>query len=228
VNWPGKTQAGVYYTPNVLATGPGGPYTWFGTLADNGGGSSGMLYRRNRYFDPVSGRFTQQDPIGVAGGMNLYGFAEGDPVNFSDPFGLCPPCAGLSSGIPAILSQALSSPFRLTNREKEAMVDALATGVTGPAGRAGSLFRFGKQAETVEKLASDAARAEARGFGHGVSVTTRRPTRTPASEASREAVEEHFTVRRTGEKPGHHTVDLPKPVTQQVADLFNRLFNRPQ
>ena len=47
-----------------------------------------MLYRRNRYFDPVSGRFTQQDPIGVAGGMNLYGFANGDPVNFSDPFGL--------------------------------------------------------------------------------------------------------------------------------------------
>jgi uncharacterized protein RhaS with RHS repeats len=52
-----------------------------------------MLYRRNRYFDQVSGRFTQQDPIGVAGGMNLYGFANGDPVNFSDPFGLmsCPP-----------------------------------------------------------------------------------------------------------------------------------------
>ena len=24
--------------------------------------------------------------------MNLYGFASGDPVNFTDPFGLCPPC----------------------------------------------------------------------------------------------------------------------------------------
>jgi hypothetical protein len=24
--------------------------------------------------------------------MNLYGFAGGDPVNFSDPFGLCPDC----------------------------------------------------------------------------------------------------------------------------------------
>ena len=23
----------------------------------------------------------------------MYGFANGDPVNFSDPFGLCPPCA---------------------------------------------------------------------------------------------------------------------------------------
>lgn len=35
--------------------------------------------------------FTQEDPIGLAGGLNLYGFANGDPVNFSDPFGLCPP-----------------------------------------------------------------------------------------------------------------------------------------
>jgi len=33
--------------------------------------------------------FTQEDPIGLAGGLNLYGFAGGDPVNFSDPFGLC-------------------------------------------------------------------------------------------------------------------------------------------
>ena len=35
-------------------------------------------------------QFTQEDPIGLAGGLNLYGFAGGDPVNFSDPFGLCP------------------------------------------------------------------------------------------------------------------------------------------
>ena len=35
--------------------------------------------------------YTQQDPIGIAGGLNLYGFAGGDPVDFSDPFGLCPP-----------------------------------------------------------------------------------------------------------------------------------------
>ncbi len=48
------------------------------------------MYRRNRYYDPVTGRFTQEDPLGLAGGLNLYGFAAGDPVNFSDPFGLCP------------------------------------------------------------------------------------------------------------------------------------------
>jgi uncharacterized protein RhaS with RHS repeats len=35
------------------------------------------------------GLLTQEDPIGIAGGLNLYGYANGDPINFSDPFGLC-------------------------------------------------------------------------------------------------------------------------------------------
>jgi len=36
-----------------------------------------------------TGTLTQEDPIGLAGGLNLYGFAGGDPINFDDPFGLC-------------------------------------------------------------------------------------------------------------------------------------------
>ena len=42
------------------------------------------------------GQFTQIDPIGFGGGLNLYGYANGDPVNFRDPSGLmpddCPRC----------------------------------------------------------------------------------------------------------------------------------------
>ncbi|HSF31448.1 MAG TPA: RHS repeat-associated core domain-containing protein [Candidatus Tectomicrobia bacterium] len=69
-----------------------GSTEWLGSLADDQRDGSGALYRRNRYYDPTSGRFTQEDPAGVAGGLNAYGFANGDPINFSDPFGLCPNC----------------------------------------------------------------------------------------------------------------------------------------
>jgi len=31
-------------------------------------------------YDPATGRFTQEDPAGLAGGLNAYGFAGGDPV----------------------------------------------------------------------------------------------------------------------------------------------------
>jgi hypothetical protein len=45
------------------------------------------------------GPVTQEDPIGIAGGLNLYGYANGDPINFSDPFGLCPWCVGALVGV---------------------------------------------------------------------------------------------------------------------------------
>ena len=67
---------------------PYGPPFWHGSIIDGGKDGSGYHYQRNRYYDPSSGRFTQEDPIGLAGGLNLHGFAGGDPVNFSDPFGL--------------------------------------------------------------------------------------------------------------------------------------------
>jgi len=72
---------------------------WQGSLLENGQDKSGLQFRRNRYYDPVTGRFTQEDPIGLAGGLNLYGFAKGDPVNFSDPFGLCEKPQGKGVGI---------------------------------------------------------------------------------------------------------------------------------
>lgn len=51
---------------------------------------SRLVYDRNRYYDPSAGRFTQEDPAGLSGGLNLYGYAGGDPANNSDPFGLDP------------------------------------------------------------------------------------------------------------------------------------------
>lgn len=41
-----------------------------------------------RIYDPVTGRWLSRDPIGEAGGVNLYAYVGGDPVNFTDPLGL--------------------------------------------------------------------------------------------------------------------------------------------
>jgi len=49
---------------------------------------SGLYYYRARYYDPDSGRFVSQDPIGYRGGANLYAFAGSNPVNHRDPHGL--------------------------------------------------------------------------------------------------------------------------------------------
>jgi hypothetical protein len=56
----------------------------------------------------ASGQFTQQDPIGIAGGLNLYGYAGGDPINFSDPFGLCPWCPAVIGGVVGVVTEGLS------------------------------------------------------------------------------------------------------------------------
>jgi RHS repeat-associated protein len=65
------------------------PTFWHGTLTEDKKDAAGTFYRRNRYYDPQTGRFTQADPIGLAGGLNAYGFASGDPLSYSDPYGLC-------------------------------------------------------------------------------------------------------------------------------------------
>ncbi len=91
VTWPGATtrvdgdKIDRWTTPTI---------TWTGNLLSGRADGSGLMYRRNRYYDPASGRFTQADPIGLAGGLNAYGLAHGDAVNFFDPFGLCPKIAG--------------------------------------------------------------------------------------------------------------------------------------
>ena len=94
ISWASKRTGAGFQTWG--GSYPDVPDEWRGGLIQNQTDRAGLAYKRNRYYDPSTGRFTQVDPIGIAGGTNVYGFANGDPVNFSDPFGL-DPCSSLRS-----------------------------------------------------------------------------------------------------------------------------------
>ena len=56
----------------------------FGVMTD----PNGLLYMQARYYNPYLCRFLSPDPTGFAGGLNLYAFANGNPIIMADPFGL--------------------------------------------------------------------------------------------------------------------------------------------
>jgi RHS repeat-associated protein len=86
LQWPG------YRTNAWHQKSAGDPDFWMGSLVDGMRDPTGQIYMRNHYYDPATGQFTQPDPIGIAGGLNAYGFAAGDPVSYADSYGLSASC----------------------------------------------------------------------------------------------------------------------------------------
>jgi RHS repeat-associated protein len=48
---------------------------------------TGLYLTHYRLYDPDTGRWLNRDPIGEIGGLNLYGYVGGNPVNFVDTTG---------------------------------------------------------------------------------------------------------------------------------------------
>lgn len=51
-------------------------------------GETGLHYNWHRYYDSDIGRYLTPDPIGLAGGINPFVYAESNPTNYIDPNGL--------------------------------------------------------------------------------------------------------------------------------------------
>jgi RHS repeat-associated protein len=82
-----KAQLDVFGVARVDAARTACPWRWPGQYED---AETGLYYNRFRYYDPEAGRYVSQDPIGLAGGLALYGYVV-DSVLRTDPLGLIDP-----------------------------------------------------------------------------------------------------------------------------------------
>ena len=51
--------------------------------------ATGLYNFRARWYNPQTGRWLSNDPIGISGGLNLYAFCGNNPVMYRDPWGWC-------------------------------------------------------------------------------------------------------------------------------------------
>jgi len=72
------------------------PYTYTGRELDP---ETGLYYYRARYYNPTTGRFLQQDPIGsllqAPISLNSYPYVSNNPIKYIDPVGLLNILAGV-------------------------------------------------------------------------------------------------------------------------------------
>ncbi len=83
----GSAQATYTYDPYGAASISGSTtnsYDYTGRESDG----LGLHYYRARYYNPSTGRFISEDPIGFAGGINKYAYTGDNPISFRDPFGM--------------------------------------------------------------------------------------------------------------------------------------------
>ena len=84
----GNVKSQYSYEPfgKTLASGEANTNSFQYTGRENDG--TGLYYYRARYYSPELARFISEDPIGLAGGINVYSYVGGNPISFTDPFGL--------------------------------------------------------------------------------------------------------------------------------------------
>ncbi len=98
-----KHEEAVYTGFGELVTGSARRYGFAGFYGYQTDTATQMpfIHVGERYYDPAVGRFLQRDSIGILGGLNVYEYVWGDPVNLVDPEGDTPetPSPGGTAGM---------------------------------------------------------------------------------------------------------------------------------
>jgi RHS repeat-associated protein len=81
----GGTDA--YHSTDFQFAGASGYQTEYASATEPG---LGLQYLEQRYYDPALGCFISSDPIGLAGGLNRFGYVRNNPVLGTDSRGLAP------------------------------------------------------------------------------------------------------------------------------------------
>ncbi|MCG2678925.1 MAG: hypothetical protein L6455_02995, partial [Kiritimatiellae bacterium] len=127
---------------------------------------TGLYYFRARWYEPVTGRWLSNDPIGISGGLNQYVFVDNNPVNFRDPVGLCGDGDGavLLDGSDVARMDRAANAF-LGNPSWETFSLLMQEGIRfasergiGPCGMAGAAAKGGAQLFRHYGYAEDAAK----------------------------------------------------------------------
>jgi RHS repeat-associated protein len=95
------------------------------------GDSLGFFYYRHRIYDPTTGRFTSEDPLGFVDGANRYVYCGNKPINSIDPKGQWGIPGAIYGGIVGAVSGAITG-YALDGRWGAA-VGGLVGGVVGVA-----------------------------------------------------------------------------------------------
>ncbi|MEZ5509896.1 MAG: RHS repeat-associated core domain-containing protein [Gammaproteobacteria bacterium] len=112
---------------------------------------TGLHYNRFRYYDPGTGQFTQQDPVGLLGGVNNYQYAP-NPTGWVDPLGLVCKELGISTAQMDELRNLVSTDperayFKLDKMIKDGQLDFSTQ-------RDGAVFWSGGKMETAQQWAA--------------------------------------------------------------------------
>ena len=109
----------------VNGFGPKSDKTWVGGLSVNDDvGDSGLYLMGHRQYDPSLGRFLSQDPIGFAGGLNLYEYAGNAPIQYVD-------AEGLELGIPLSVYRASANKRYVTGVTRQDRIDGTLAVISG-------------------------------------------------------------------------------------------------